>query len=1473
MEILGQFEMKINEGKAKSEDKVMTDILLHQSNYEKLVMSKMGQVKIQKEFMLENKFIQGENLHKLKDREFVNAMMMKNKDLKENKTIYYLEKDRYLELHRRIWNERLRLRHEREKRICSEAFRDISDIAVKIAEHKKKFGRDLDLREMGELRKVFVSCQPVFDVTEPGTQIIASRESFEDVEEIVTKEIDKQDAIDAEEFNDYVDYLWPWELKNVTITEENLDKISRGLNVLGHIIHQVLLAKHPLPPLPERPQFPDVDIRVCINGLNDMNSLPVLRNLLAHKKIEVVEMTQATTYCIEAFHEENRREYDVDVVPTKEKRKDVAPKVKEKGKKSKSKGKSLKSNDIDLQDDVEPVKTYENKNIQTPIVFPCEEIILSTQAALGKTAEELLNAGQPLTDFLLTAMLVEYLKSLQPEMKGWVLINYPTNFEQAAILEEAFTGERILNMEEYVETKSISELVDTKSEMDKDISSLLSEGSCRRHSTLMPEPYKPVPVIVYDTILTAYIKLKPLTDGVSGGESNLPPVFEESGANPNPLDKYYSDTGVNYSMYYKDFDFATIKYLGKLIIGDYSLPLKSSMELFGDAQTRDVQGEATRSVKSAKKGEKLKRPKVRSPIDKESIMSDNTEMESKRTKSEKKDKKSKIKALIVHEDKSVQVPEVDEEIEDILEGEPSQVRVPLVGEPDWQYVIVPVPEDYMIPLASIWESAEEIYTNDLKQLLFMKRTKMNLLAPFTNRVKETMQKFIDRPDCKGQYLAKFQQAFNAFDMDFRKDDEFKAEMHCRIADFKEKLTELCDEKMLISESGRCGIINANWAPKEIAALLNDFINMLQIEIDRYVQSVWLADNYFSGVFTNTPNATDIAEDNLPKIHSIDPRVVNDLFQIRDSEIDLSYFDTVLRDLIRKAHEFVKKNTAASQATQEKIRSSSVDGANKSKSKGGSTKSKASHEEKNAQDLQQDVVKERTPELLTEWQCAVEGETLRVLLRLDLIKHVALETIGEFVRYVCETFHSVFDEINARYRKEVESIESACRLFQTAVEKERSLQKELTFEGSAFHINSEVNLFENPPIVPDLPKEVVEKGAFTVSQLSNLVKILTDLCPSGYIPKTSFLYILQDIIVDESAAPPLWRRLDSKNLRHLIDFLFDDLEYLYWRDFIVYNLRVAFPDEKELLLIRKRLKECDPDNIEAIHDYQFFGTKLWFELVVNVKDQTKIKDVKELLFKMYSVDKDWVNYTALLLDFCKDESPLIGFAKALELSLGKKVCWDKDTGNAFTEQFMKNMDEHEQHVRLKQEEKEEYFKAVRQELNKLVDRVINSSDGVVITEINEESAEPRTKRPNRPKSEVSEVNKTPLSSTKDEVRFYDTDTDQPNDNQTSPDLHNQVDTEASDFTQIAFFLPLDVLITVITTALPWHCKVQYYEELSLWEQAAKLHAHSADPNFNGSVLTHNFLNSNEFLKLLGQTSKFTIKDPVRKIKEIFDECIE
>lgn len=62
--------------------------------------------------------------------------------------------------------------------------------------------------------------------------------------------------------------------------------------------------------------------------------------------------------------------------------------------------------------------------------------------------------------------------------------------------------------------------------------------------------------------------------------------------------------------------------------------------------------------------------------------------------------------------------------------------------------------------------------------------------------------------------------------------------------------------------------------------------------------------------------------------------------------------------------------------------------------------------------------------------------------------------------------------------------------------------------------------------------------------------------------------------------------------------------------------------------------------------------------------------KELLCRMYLVNRDSVHYTAMLLAFCKNENPSEGLGKAFSLAMGARVCTDTVEGEKYVEELAK-----------------------------------------------------------------------------------------------------------------------------------------------------------------------------------------------------------
>lgn len=1474
-------------------ENIVSQKMAKQSTFEKQMATKILQVRHQKEVIMNNKQVIDNAILKQHDEEIVDSVFFREKSASDQKRNYYSECNRTLELHKRLYAKKKQLKQERHYKMCRDVVNDIVNLTLKHAEFKRVHKRDVPPRLQYEWNNLFIKEKPIFRALHHVEDI--AQEYLEDlpteIEELYISEIDRQNALDDKTFEDYCCFTGPYDLKVYDLyDEQDLYAIDMGLNVLGYIVHKVLFAKYPRKKMQSLASIPEVNVAACVNGILDETVTPVLQVLLQEKGIKLIEIQDAINHCLEAYKAETTMEY-VDNVLVSEtekaaddlqmKGKNKAKKAKEAPKKGNKKNKKNQKS-TNMEESAQNMQLTVNEYCQTPRIFPCEEIVLTVAAEIGKEAYELLGLGQPLPDELVTSAFVEYLKTLK-EIKGWVLINYPVTLDQVVNLEEALSGKPIPDIQE--PAVSIDDLADLnhRSLHNDDENNL-------RQSKILPNPRPHLYDDCYETFLTAYINIK--QNMMEDETDDIQRLKDLEGT--NSVEKFYSLCGCNYTLYYKVFDFATIKHLGKLIIGEFSIPPKASLELFGDTvlylQT-SLEGSTNkpgRESKSIKTGEK-KKPKSKKkdlPKDNDDEPETTKKAGSKKEKNAKNKKKKATPApevVIVRENKATQMPDTeDEETETVSEPPPP----PKPGEEEWTYVDVQIPSEFEIVLATLWENAEETYVTDMKQLFFVNRVIRNAIVVYITYVSDNMQYFIQRPDFKQIHLFKFQKAYNEIDSDMRNDQELKSEIHCRIVEFREKLWKICDARMKEAEQERLRIIEENWMTNQICEVTNNSINRFQLEINRFADTLQFITDYYTACITKVPSEQKFEKKCLVKLESQESskatsemvQTIERLLREMDSVTESTSYHDCITQNYNTAINYVKQLSSSSTNYWEQLKhilAPSLEGKVSKTSKKGKDNKRFWEPEPD--------VKESAEKIVEEWKCALSGEILRVNLRLNLLKAVAEKELDSVLTCGQKAFHGICDSIDKRYKREIQSVQSACEVIARAVEAEVPLQPQLVLDDDAFFIDPGVILF--PADMMSLPNDLVDASKtdvnyFTLPQLNSLCDLLWNIAPSGNISERSLIFFLQDIITlnaedgSGSLVPPLWKRLNSNQVSQTVVNLFGNTEYVNWKDFIIYNLSVRFPSEEELMHIRAQFRENDPDVTECVNDYQFSNIKFWFEKDFSdqhTQETDFIDAIKHLLFKIFRTDNGSVNYTALLLAFCKDLEPVVGVSKALELSSGKYVCWQTEIGESFVlEVLERRVIDEEQRIR-EEHEHNQTLLAAQNILTEAADEAIHMCDSIVITEYVSDENVLQSKYLKNSANTLTGIGKAIKSA---EALEANTACEQNTDMVCSNILCNQslfsnisVNYESTSCPPKMYFLPFETLLIIMTAALPWNSTTQSICGKSLREHLEVLYIKCKRSEFNGAVLAHEFLNHPDFKSIFEITYKFTVKCPVQIVENV------
>lgn len=151
---------------------------------------------------------------------------------------------------------------------------------------------------------------------------------------------------------------------------------------------------------------------------------------------------------------------------------------------------------------------------------------------------------------------------------------------------------------------------------------------------------------------------------------------------------------------------------------------------------------------------------------------------------------------------------------------------------------------------------------------------------------------------------------------------------------------------------------------------------------------------------------------------------------------------------------------------------------------------------------------------------------------------------------------------------------------------------------------------------------------------------------------------------EPLVPDLWRQLTTLELEKVITELFSKSECIHWKDFIIYNLMITMPSSEQLIELKRSFQKKKKGNTENISVQEFNAFTFWFEGCFCKGDDADMKRMglmKALICDLYKVNEHTVNYSAMLIDFCKDHNGAVGFAKLLGLILDRPVCWDANIG--------------------------------------------------------------------------------------------------------------------------------------------------------------------------------------------------------------------
>ncbi|CAG5095166.1 Similar to Spef2: Sperm flagellar protein 2 (Mus musculus) [Cotesia congregata] len=538
------------------------------------------------------------------------------------------------------------------------------------------------------------------------------------------------------------------------------------------------------------------------------------------------------------------------------------------------------------------------------------------------------------------------------------------------------------------------------------------------------------------------------------------------------------------------------------------------------------------------------------------------------------------------------------------------------GELNWTWVDLPLKFEVAKELVSLWRNCESTYVNELKDILSLKRLNLTAIIPYKDFVYNRVAQSGKIGSDKQELVKKFKEAFNSV-IEGGFDKVEKSELRGDVEEFQMELWEICDAKRLKADEKRKKIILDDWTSKQIIVLVNIYVRIIQIEINRFVDTLeflrWyyltmlqrtIEDNIFRKIILDKVSGNCGGEEKkCPKL----PEINDAALQKEIQSLMLGVSDN-LEEVIDDCLQAITPTIDYAQSIVEELSDSAVgdlkkERGSKSKRRCSTVRVKKKSEKLSDVSVKPKKVKlgSKKKNLFLEWKYALMYEINRVKMRVQILNSAVKADIEFLLVNIKRGFSLAGQSINERYKIEIDNVNDLVKLFEKAIEDEHLIEEEINLVNDCFVIPKDVKV---EPLVSE--EEIDDK--FRIEQLCYLKDVFQSVEPRGIISKVSFVYILQDLVTCEeseaeeeeeelkegeyviSSLPTAWLKLTPEEIKKVVDEVFED-DTVDWREFIVYALDVNLSQDAMLDAL-DAFKQKDSDKDQIISRKEFFSVHLW-----------------------------------------------------------------------------------------------------------------------------------------------------------------------------------------------------------------------------------------------------------------------------------------
>eukprot|EP01064_Diplonema_japonicum_P009490 TRINITY_DN1698_c0_g1_i1.p1 TRINITY_DN1698_c0_g1~~TRINITY_DN1698_c0_g1_i1.p1 ORF type:complete len:1151 (+),score=228.39 TRINITY_DN1698_c0_g1_i1:997-4449(+) len=545
-----------------------------------------------------------------------------------------------------------------------------------------------------------------------------------------------------------------------------------------------------------------------------------------------------------------------------------------------------------------------------------------------------------------------------------------------------------------------------------------------------------------------------------------------------------------------------------------------------------------------------------------------------------------------------------------------------------------------------WKEAGCVYEQGLSEVFIeLRKLKKDAVEHFIAITKQ-FEGHLKKPSNRQMKVEAFQQDFNAFDVELRRDKEGMAELHLRTDTLQSELWKECDTKKEGADLVVQDYTKANWNELYRNDVQMQFCVLVELEITRFVFTKRLIQFYYGVLYCCTLKGDDTLPDltgpvdDQPKGKKQEKKLPP---KGKPKEPEPEESPEEFMKIYKKAIEWIEE--AAAVDTEKD--------------------SKTAKDPKQVSNILSSEW-EQVAEKLANSATGREMELLRY--RLEIICSKYYSFIEDFNEKSTSVNQKLTCKLNEAFKREMTAVASLVAHIRTNIEEQTPLLYTIDLTDSRVVVN-EASILVPPTEVGELEASDIGDGGdfvtpnLTKSFLLGIISRFRGRAPEGLISKGDFVRLFLQIAAtttDEDEVPRCWLEYGKENFEKA----FSSFDWLNkgacdWRSFCTSLLlwsndsskklwKIGAPSLTELSTLRLNFQEVTGE-ASFISKSDFLSVAYWFEDNVS---PTRSQQLKILLWEIFKTtgsegesEIEVVDVTTFLLYFCPDKQILRGGQKA------------------------------------------------------------------------------------------------------------------------------------------------------------------------------------------------------------------------------------